>query len=85
MYNDSDLPFLDSDTKMGREIHKCIVAADFDDDCATDEDMQSNAVRVLEKELKKGIEQFLSAKQEGTEADFVKNINCQQRFKKKPW
>ena len=86
MYNDSDLAFLDSDTKIGREIGKSIVQADFDDDCATDEDMQLNAVRVLEKELKRGIEQFLIAKEEGKESDLIKNINCKERFqKRKPW
>ena len=40
-------------------------AADFDDDCATDEDMHSNATRILQRELKKGIEDFITAKLEG--------------------
>ena len=47
MYNDSDLAFLDTDTRIGRQINSSIVQADFDDDCATDEDMHTNATRIL--------------------------------------
>lgn len=43
LYVDSSLPFLDRETDIGRQVSKSIVAADFDDDCATDEDMQENA------------------------------------------
>ena len=39
LYNDSDLPFLDQNTEIGRKIGKSIVHADFDDDCATDDEM----------------------------------------------
>ena len=65
LYNDEDLPLLDPSTKLGREISKSIVAADFDDDCATDDDMKANACRLLEKELRKGVEVYLIAKQKG--------------------
>lgn len=40
---DSSLQFLDRDTDIGRQVSKSIVAADFDDDCATDDDMKDNA------------------------------------------
>lgn len=43
VYMDSSLPFLDRDTDIGRQVSKSIVAADFDDDCATDDDMKDNA------------------------------------------
>ena len=44
--------FLDPETEIGRQISKSIVQADFDDDCATDEDMKNNAQRILQKELR---------------------------------
>ena len=47
MYNDSELKFLDPNTKIGRQIGKSIVEAEFDDDCNTDEEMQMNASRLL--------------------------------------
>ena len=43
VYEDASLPFLDQEHDIGRQVSKSIVAADFDDDCATDEDMQENA------------------------------------------
>lgn len=43
LYEDTDLKFLDQNTEIGRQIGKSIVAADFDDDCCTDEDMHTNA------------------------------------------
>ena len=39
VYLDSSLPFLDRDTEIGREFRKAMVPTDFDDDCATDDDM----------------------------------------------
>lgn len=65
LYNDEDLALLDPSTKLGREISKNIVVADFDDDCATDDDMKANATRLLEKELRKGVDAYLNAKQRG--------------------
>jgi hypothetical protein len=65
---------LDENTKLGREISKSIVEAEIDDDCATDEDMKDNASRLLEKELKKGIEQYLQAKSQGEEQKLIYNL-----------
>ena len=52
VYQESDLMFLDKDTEIGRQISKSIVQADFDDDCATDDEMKNNAQRLLLKELR---------------------------------
>ena len=58
LYDDCNLPFLDKDTEMGRKISRCIVEADYDDDCATDEDTAYNAITLLEKELNQTINQY---------------------------
>ena len=85
IYEDHQLAFLDQDTSIGREISRCIVQADFDDDCATDEDMHENATRVLEKELKRGITSYLSAKNEDKIKSFINNFDAINRFKKPIW
>ena len=74
--------FLNPETEIGRQISKSIVQADFDDDCATDEDMKNNAQRLLHKELRQGIERFNLQKRSGPHQAkrFVKNINAVARF-----
>lgn len=73
VYYDSSLPFLDKTTDIGRQVSKSIVAADFDDDCATDDGMKSNAQKAMISELTKGIDKYLSCKKTGTETKFIKN------------
>ena len=68
---DSSLPFLDRDTDIGRQVSKSIVAADFDDDCATDDDMKDNAQKAMIRELTKGIDKYLSFKKTGNETRFI--------------
>ena len=73
VYYDSSLPFLDKSTDIGRQVSKSIVAADFDDDCATDDGMKQNAQKAMIRELSKGIDRYLTYKKSGTEATFIKN------------
>lgn len=80
LYVDASLPFLDRDTDIGRQVTKSIVAADFDDDCATDEDMQENAQKAMIRELTKGIDKYLSLKKTGNEGKLVKNKDVKGRF-----
>lgn len=70
---DSSLQFLDRDTDIGRQVSKSIVAADFDDDCATDDDMKDNAQKAMIRELTKGIDKYLSFKKIGNETKFIQN------------
>jgi hypothetical protein len=56
------------------------VQAEFDDDCATDDDMKDNAIRILQRDLKSSIEKFQNDKK------LVKNLNLHKRFhSKKVW
>ena len=80
MYEDKDLRFLDPNTEIGLEIGNTMVQADFDDDCDTDKEMQENASRVLQKELARGITNFLQAKYDRQEHKFVHNWNAHKRF-----
>ena len=61
-------------------MSKSIVAADFDDDCATDEDMQENAQKAMIRELTRGIDKYLSLKKTGNEGKLVKNKDTKGRF-----
>jgi hypothetical protein len=71
---------LDKSTKIGNQISKSIVQAEFDDDCATDDDMKDNAIRILQRDLKSSIEKFQNDKK------LVKNLNLHKRFhSKKVW
>ena len=49
---------MDKSTKIGNQIAKSLVQAEFDDDCATDDDMKDNAIRILQRDLKNSIERF---------------------------
>lgn len=49
---------MDKSTKIGNQISKSLVQAEFDDDCATDDDMKENAIRILQRDLKNSIERF---------------------------
>ena len=80
VYEEASLPFLDRDTDIGRQVSKSIVAADFDDDCATDEDMQENAQKAMIRELTRGIDKFLSLKKTGHENKLIKNSDLKGRF-----
>ena len=71
---------MDTDTQIGRDLARAIVPADMDDDCATDTDMHDNAVRILERELRNGINSFLVAKSNGLEKNMVKNLDWKNRF-----
>jgi len=48
-------------------VSKSIVAADFDDDCQTDDDMKDNAQKAMIRELTKGIDKYLTLKKSGNE------------------
>ena len=80
VYEDASLSFLDRDTDLGRQVSKSIVAADFDDDCDTDEDMQENAQKAMIRELTKGIDKYLTLKKTGNEVKFVKNKDVKGRY-----
>ncbi len=51
IYEDSDLPFMNDKTEMGKEIKKTIIDGDIDDDCATDEEQMEDAKEMMLKEL----------------------------------
>lgn len=85
LYQDEDLRFLDPSTDIGRQIGKSIVQQDFDDDCNTDEEMMNTATRVLQKELARGITNFLAAKYDRRESKMIYNYNPIERFKKEAW
>lgn len=80
VYEDTSLTFLDRETDLGRQVSKSIVAADFDDDCATDEDMQENAQKAMIRELTKGIDKYLTLKKSGNETKFIKNKDVKGRY-----
>jgi hypothetical protein len=54
-------------------VSKSIVAADFDDDCQTDDDMKDNAQKAMIRELTKGIDKYLTLKKSGNESKFISN------------
>lgn len=86
MYLDSDLKFLNKRTEVSKQINSNIVPAEFDDDCNTDDEMVQNAQRMLQKELARGINNYVMAKAEGRALKrVVVNYNPIQRFKRKPW
>lgn len=72
---------MDKDTKIGAEISRSIVRADFDDDVATDDDMEQNATKIMQRELSRGINRFLELKAHDKERDWIKNIDADQRYK----
>ena len=65
LYNDKDLPFLNSSTEMGTVIKKTIIDGDVDDDCQTDQEQRSDAKDMLKNELAQAITKFLSDKRDG--------------------
>ena len=54
--------FLNPETEIGRQISKSIVQADFDDDCATDEDKKNNAQRLYKKSYDKALRDSICKK-----------------------
>ena len=59
--------------------------ADFDDDVATDDNMEQNASKIMQRELSRGIERFLTLKSQGKERDWIKNMDAEQRYKKEEY
>lgn len=51
IYEDSDVPFLNDKTEMGKVIRKTIIDGEIDDDCATDEEQMEDAKDMMLKEL----------------------------------
>ena len=80
LFDDHQLKFLDRDTKIGAEISRSIVRADFDDDVATDDNMEQNATRIMNRELSRGIERFLTLKTQGKEREWIKNLDLEERY-----
>ena len=78
LYDDQQLSFLDQNTKIGAEISRSIVKAEFDDDVATDDDMKANAERLLNKELAQAIDKYTKCKNKG---ELIKNHNVERRFR----
>ena len=71
LYDERDLPFLDTSTDVGRMVSGNIVQSNIDDDVMTDDDMIECANRVLSKELDKAIKTY----QNGYDRDFVENFD----------
>lgn len=46
LYNDCNVPFLSSNSTIGKQVHK-IIQADMDDDVQTDPEQEVNAKRML--------------------------------------
>ena len=82
LFDDHQLPFLDRDTEIGAEISRSIVRADFDDDVATDDNMEQNATRIMNRELQRGIDKFLVLKTQGKEREWIKNMDAEERYGK---
>ena len=71
---------MDKDTKIGAEISRSIVRAEFDDDVATDDNMEQNATKIMHRELNRGIERFLTLKTQGKEREWIKNLDAEERY-----
>ena len=80
VYEDKDLTMLCQDTPICHKINRCIVQAEFDDDCATDEEMMKNAVSMLNRDLTRGIDKYESSKKQGSLSKYIKNENPNKRF-----
>lgn len=70
---------------MGVIIRKTIIDGDVDDDCATDGEQRNDAKDMLKNELANAINKYLSDKRDGTQANFIKNINPMKRFQRSPF
>ena len=58
LYNNCDLPFLDSNTEVGRMVSQNIVQQNLDDDVMTDDEMIMCADKILKREVEKAIKMF---------------------------
>lgn len=85
LYQDKDLPFLNSSSEMGTVIRKTIIDGDVDDDCQTDQEQRSDAKEMLRNELTLAINKYLGDKKDGTQANFIKNLNAYKRFARSPF
>ncbi|CDW85229.1 UNKNOWN [Stylonychia lemnae] len=85
IYEERDLPFMNQNTDMGVIIRKTIIDGDVDDDCATDGEQRNDAKDMLKNELASAINKYLSDKRDGTQANFIKNINPMKRFQRSPF
>ena len=71
LYEESDLPFLDPSTEIGREVSKKIVQSSLDDDVMSDDDTITCATSILQKELSKAIGSYTNAFNKGA---LVRNL-----------
>lgn len=65
---------------MGVIIRKTIIDGEVDDDCQTDGEQKNDAKDMLKNELATAISKYLQDKKDGTQANFIKNINPIKRF-----
>lgn len=61
LYDDTDLPFLDRRTEMGREVASKVIQSSLDDDVMSDDDTIRCATNILKRELNKAINSYQSA------------------------
>lgn len=61
LYEENDLPFLDTKTEIGREVAKKVIQSSLDDDVMSDEDTINCANSILKKELSKAISSYTCA------------------------
>mmetsp|Transcript_13231 Transcript_13231/g.22450 ORF Transcript_13231/g.22450 Transcript_13231/m.22450 type:complete len:140 (-) Transcript_13231:32-451(-) len=82
VYTDDRLRFLDRSTEIGRQVSQSLVQAEFDDDCATDEDMKANADGMIQRELSKAVDRYLVCKRQGPAQlkNYIKNLEAETRF-----
>lgn len=73
LYEESDLPFLDTKTEMGREVSKKVIHSSLDDDVMSDEDTVNCANSILKKELNKAITSYTSA---FNKSALIRNLEC---------
>ena len=67
-------------SEMGDIMRTAIIDGDVDDDCQTDDEQQKDAKSMLKNELSLAITRFIQDKKDGTQGQFVKNLNLQKRF-----
>lgn len=85
VYQDEDLPMLNSCNEASALFRKNIIVGNVDDDCQTDDDQKEDAKRMLRDEVKSALSKFLQDKKDGILETSIKNWNVAKRFAKIPF
>lgn len=85
MYNETALPFLDPRKSSSHIIRDNIIRGEVDDDCATDEEQETNAKRMLKNEVEKAINKYFQDKKDNICEQNIKNLNIKKRYSRVPF